>query len=38
LGISATNIRDYIKQGESVKYLLPAEVQSFIIKNKLFKN
>ena len=38
LGISATDIRDYIKQGESVKYLLPAEVQSFIIKNKLFKN
>jgi nicotinate-nucleotide adenylyltransferase len=38
LGISATDIRDYIKQGKSVKYLLPAEVQSFIIKNKLFKN
>jgi nicotinate-nucleotide adenylyltransferase len=38
LGISATDIRGYIKQGKSVKYLLPAEVQSFIIRNKLFKN
>ena len=38
LGISATDVRNYIKEGESVKYLLPAEVQSFIIRNKLFKN
>ena len=37
LGISATYLRECIKQGESVKYLLPAKVQSFIIRNKLFK-
>ncbi len=36
--ISATDIRDTLKEGKSIKYLLPAEVQSYIIKNKLYKS
>lgn len=34
--ISATDIRSRIKQGKSLKYLLPAEVESFIISHKLY--
>ncbi|MBI4685769.1 MAG: nicotinate-nucleotide adenylyltransferase [Nitrospirae bacterium] len=37
VGISATNIRDLIKQGKSIKYLLPEEVESYIISKKLYK-
>jgi nicotinate-nucleotide adenylyltransferase len=37
LDISSTLIRDYIKIGKSIKYLLPQEVYSYIIKNKLYK-
>lgn len=36
IGISSTEIRRLIKQGISIKYLLPAEVQSYIITNKLY--
>lgn len=37
LDISATDIRTRIKQGRSVKYLLPAEVEYFIISHKLYE-
>jgi nicotinate-nucleotide adenylyltransferase len=36
--ISATVIRNALKEGKSIKYLLPAEVRSYIINNKLYKN
>ena len=36
LGISSTEIRNLVRQGKSLKYLLPAEVQSYIITNKLY--
>jgi nicotinate-nucleotide adenylyltransferase len=36
--ISATDIRNTFKKGKSIKYLLPAEVQSYIINNKLYKS
>lgn len=36
INISATDIRTLITQGRSVKYLLPAEVESFIISHKLY--
>ena len=35
--ISSTEIRKLSKQGKSIKYLLPAEVQSYIINNKLYR-
>jgi nicotinate-nucleotide adenylyltransferase len=38
IGISSTKIRRLIKLGRSVKYLLPPEVQSYIISNKLYSN
>jgi len=34
--ISATDIRTRITEGKSVKYLLPAEVESYIISHKLY--
>lgn len=37
LDISATAIRKLVKQGMSVKYLLPESVESFIISHKLYK-
>ncbi len=36
LDVSATRIRDMIKRGKSVNYLLPQRVQSYIISNKLY--
>ncbi|MEW6067426.1 MAG: nicotinate-nucleotide adenylyltransferase [Nitrospirota bacterium] len=36
IGISSTEIRILINQGKSIKYLLPAEVESYIIANKLY--
>jgi nicotinate-nucleotide adenylyltransferase len=36
MDISSTGIRGRIKAGRSVKYLLPEEVQSFIISHKLY--
>jgi nicotinate-nucleotide adenylyltransferase len=37
VGISATGIRQFLRQGKSIKYLLPPEVQSYIITHKLYK-
>jgi nicotinate-nucleotide adenylyltransferase len=37
IGISSTGIRELLMKGKSVKYLLPAEVKSYIISNKLYK-
>lgn len=36
IGISASGIRKSIKTGESIKYLLPVEVEDYIRKNKLY--
>ncbi len=36
LDVSATNIRNMIKRGQSVNYLLPQRVESYIISNKLY--
>jgi nicotinate-nucleotide adenylyltransferase len=36
IGISSTEIRKLIQQGKSIKYLLPVEVESYIIANKLY--
>ena len=36
INISATDIRTRIAQGKSVKYLLPADVESYIISHKLY--
>ena len=37
VAISSTDIRRRVKQGLSIKYLLPEEVESFIISNKLYQ-
>ncbi len=37
LEISSTEIRSHIKLNRSIKYLLPQDVQSYIISNKLYK-
>jgi nicotinate-nucleotide adenylyltransferase len=34
--ISATDIRARIRQGKSIKYLLPEQVESYIISKKLY--
>jgi nicotinate-nucleotide adenylyltransferase len=34
--ISSTKIRRFVRLGSSIKYLLPPEVQSYIINNKLY--
>lgn len=36
LGISSTQIRLLLRRGESVKYLLPGDVQSYIMEHKLY--
>jgi nicotinate-nucleotide adenylyltransferase len=38
IGISSTGIRRLLKEGKSIKYLLPADVESYIIANKLYCN
>jgi nicotinate-nucleotide adenylyltransferase len=38
IDISSTEIRSLIKQNKSIKYLLPPEIQSYIIMNGLYKN
>ena len=37
MDISATDIRRRIKEGKSIKYLLPESIESYIIANKLYK-
>jgi nicotinate-nucleotide adenylyltransferase len=37
IGASSTAIRRLIKQGKSIKYLLPPDIQSYIITHKLYK-
>jgi nicotinate-nucleotide adenylyltransferase len=37
IGISSTEVRRLVRQGRSIKYLLPADVQSYIITKKLYK-
>jgi nicotinate-nucleotide adenylyltransferase len=36
LAISASHIRELIREGRSIKYLLPDSVKSYIISNKLY--
>ena len=38
IGISSTEIRRLIGFGKSIKYMLPAEVESYIIANKIYEN
>jgi len=37
IGISSTDIRKCVRKGSSIKYLLPAEVESYIISNNLYR-
>jgi len=37
LQISSTDIRERIKKGVSAKYLLPEQVEQYIIKNNLYR-
>jgi nicotinate-nucleotide adenylyltransferase len=36
MAVSSTDIRESIQKGHSVKYLLPEDVESFIISNRLY--
>ncbi len=36
--VSATGIRKLIKRGKNIKYLLPEEVESYIITHKIYKS
>jgi nicotinate-nucleotide adenylyltransferase len=37
MDISSTKIRELIEKGESVRYLIPGEVEAYIQKNRLYK-
>jgi nicotinate-nucleotide adenylyltransferase len=37
LDISSTKVRELIEKGESVKYLIPAEVEAYIQKHGLYR-
>jgi nicotinate-nucleotide adenylyltransferase len=38
LDISSTKVRELIEKGESVRYLIPAEVEGYIRKHGLYRN
>ena len=38
LDISSTRVRDLIKKGESVRYLIPPEVEAYIRQHGLYRN
>ena len=37
LDISSTKVRELIEKGESVRYLVPAEVEAYIQKHRLYR-
>jgi len=37
LDISSSSIRKYVKEGKSIKFLLPIEVEDYILREKLYK-
>ncbi|MGH9459987.1 MAG: nicotinate-nicotinamide nucleotide adenylyltransferase, partial [Vicinamibacteria bacterium] len=37
LNISATEIRAFVRAGRSVRYLLPPEVESYIVEHRLYQ-
>jgi nicotinate-nucleotide adenylyltransferase len=38
LDISSTKVREMIKRGESVRYLIPSEVEAYIQENRLYSH
>lgn len=38
IGISSTDIRNRLKEGRSVRYLIPAEVEAYIRRNGLYES
>jgi nicotinate-nucleotide adenylyltransferase len=37
LDISSTKVRELIERGESVRYLVPREVEAYVQKNRLYR-